>query len=432
MISDDRLQEVFEQREDEEGRRQRRTERLARMRQEKEQRERLNLLIGKYGKYAVCALAAAVVVITGVLTLAGRKPPEGEEPSESRREVLTALEEDALTDTASQAKPRDGAVRRCAFYTEASPEEGRGIPGGIEKVVPQELPTPLGAVPQAVDGRVQVDNVQFLAGLEAHVTPATLTVGEPVIGSEYAILVNESNNEIVAHRRAQERINPASMTKILTVLVAAERVVNPDDTMTITIEMTDYAYVNDCSAAGFSVGETVTVRDLFYGTILPSGGDAAIALAEYVAGSQEAFVELMNEKLEELGLSKTAHFTNCVGLYDENHYCTVYDMSVILKAAVENDWCRQVLSAHTYTTSSTPEHPEGITISNWFLRRIEDRENGGEVVAGKTGFVNESKNCAASYFLSDDGVPYICVTAGALNHWKCIADHTALYSAYTQ
>ena len=75
------------------------------------------------------------------------------------------------------------------------------------------------------------------------------------------------------------------------------------------------------------VDETVPVRELFYGTILSSGADAALGLATYVAGSQEAFVALMNEKLEELGIADTAHFTNCVGLYDEAHKCTVSDMA---------------------------------------------------------------------------------------------------------
>ena len=228
-----------------------------------------------------------------------------------------------------------------------------------------------------------------------------------------------------------ERMNPASMTKILTVLVAAEELGDPtkklDDTFTITLDITDYSYVNQCSIAGFDRDETVTVRDLFYGTILPSGADAAVGLAVYVAGSQEAFVELMNRKLEQLGLADTAHVTNCVGLYDEDHYCTVYDMAVILRAALANDFCREVLSAHTYTTSPTEQHPEGITISNWFRRRIEDKDTGGEVVCGKTGYVVQSDHCAASYFEDKDGKGYVCVTAGASSPWRCIYDQVELY-----
>lgn len=266
----------------------------------------------------------------------------------------------------------------------------------------------------------------------AHSTADTIQAGDDVI-SKHAILIDLSDNTILAQRDSGSVINPASMTKILTVLVAAEHISEEDleDTFTMTIDITDYSFSNDCSNVGFAVGETVSVRDLLYGTILPSGADAAVGLATYVAGSHEDFVVLMNEKLEELGLSKTAHVTNCVGLYDEEHYCTVYDMAMILEAAIDNDLCRQVLSAHTYTTSETEQHPEGITISNWFLRRIEDKDTGGEVVCGKTGYVVQSGNCAASYGVDNAGKEYICVTADATSAWRCIYDHVALYKQFS-
>ena len=223
------------------------------------------------------------------------------------------------------------------------------------------------------------------------------------------------------------------MTKVLTVLVAAEHITEGelDDPFTMTLEITDYAYVNDCSSVGFLDEEEVTVRDLFYGTILPSGGDAAVGLATYVAGSHEAFVEMMNEKLEQLGLSETAHFTNCVGLYDKNHYCTVYDMAIIMRAAMENEMCREFLSAKKYTTTPTEQHPEGITISNWFLRRIEDKDTGGEVIGAKTGYVVQSKSCAVSYgTFGVSETPYICVTAGSNSSWRCIYDQVEIYTRY--
>ena len=221
------------------------------------------------------------------------------------------------------------------------------------------------------------------------------------------------------------------MTKILTVLVAAEHITPEqlDDKVTITIEFTDYSYGNDLSAVGFAENEEVTVRDLFYGTILPSGGDAAIALAHYVAGSEEAFVELMNEKLKDLRLSDSTHFTNVAGMYDDEHYSTVYDMAMIMHAAIDNEICRVVLNAHTYTTTATQQHPEGITISNWFLRRIEDKDCGLTVECAKTGFVVQSRNCAASFADDASGHGYICVTADSSSSWRCIYDHVAIYSS---
>lgn len=263
-------------------------------------------------------------------------------------------------------------------------------------------------------------------------TSDTTTIYSEEVISSHAILIDESTDTIIASKGAKERISPASMTKVMTILVAAEHVTQEDleDTFTMTLEITDYAYVNDCSSVGFLDGEKVTVRDLFYGTVLPSGGDAAVGLATYVSGSHETFVDMMNDKLEELGLSDSAHFTNCVGLYDENHYCTVYDMAVIMKAAMQNELCREFLSAHTYTTTPTVEHPEGIIISNWFLRRIEDKDTGGEVLGAKTGYVVQSKNCAVSYGTFAGGTPYICVTAGSTSSWRCIYDHVEIYNRY--
>lgn len=262
----------------------------------------------------------------------------------------------------------------------------------------------------------------------------TVTIYSENVISSNAILVDESTDTIVASKGAKERISPASMTKVLTVLVAAEHLQeeNLDDTFTMTLEITDYAYVNDCSCVGFLNEEEIPVRDLFYGTILPSGADAAVGLAVYTAGSHEAFVEMMNAKLEELGLADTAHFTNCVGLYDKEHYCTVYDMAVIMKAAMQNELCREVLSAHTYTTTPTQKHPEGILLSNWFLRRIEDKDTGGEVLGAKTGYVVQSKNCAVSYGSFAGGTSYICVTAGSTSSWRCIYDHVEIYTKYIQ
>ncbi len=272
-------------------------------------------------------------------------------------------------------------------------------------------------------------------------TDATQGFGDSII-SEYGIVIDVEKGTILAGKGAKSRINPASMTKILTVLTAADALgISGDaekdaavlqDTFTITIEITDYSYVHDCSNVGFEVGEEVTVQDLFYGTILPSGGDAALGLACYVAGSQEAFVELMNKKLEELELSDTSHFTNCVGLYDAEHYSTPYDMAVMLKTAADNSFVRNVLSAHTYTTSATVQHPEGLLISNWFLRRIEDKDTHGGVLCGKTGYVVQSGSCAASLATDTAGKEYLCVTAGSSSSWQCIYDQVALYQKYLE
>lgn len=261
-------------------------------------------------------------------------------------------------------------------------------------------------------------------------TSQTRQVGDE-IRSEYAIFIDRDSQEVLAEKGGFTVINPASMTKILTVLVAAEHIKEEDldDTIIMTPEITDYGYIHKCSAAGFVKGEEVSVRDLFYGTILPSGADAAVGLAVYVAGDQDSFVELMNEKLKELGLSDTAHFTNCVGVYDEDHYCSAYDMAMILEAALDNELCREILSTRIHTIPEKEEHPDGLEMSNWFLRRIEDKEYGGKVLGGKTGYVEQSGSCAAS-FGENAGNNYICVTVKAGSPFQCVNDHALLYNEY--
>ena len=316
------------------------------------------------------------------------------------------------------------------------PEGSPGGPAATQSSGPSEsTDAAVAETPGAVQENTgSAETADFFPGYTVHTAPsvAAALTGEGM--SDHAVLINANTGEIVAGKNWEGPIVPASMTKILTVLVAAEHL-GPaalDEPFTVTIDDTDYSYRNDGSAAGFGIDETVTVRDLFYGTILPSGADAASALARRTAGSREAFADLMNQKLAELGLADSAHFTNCVGLYDAGHYCTLTDMAMILKAAVENDICREVLSAHTWTTTATEQHPEGITISNWFLRRIEDKDTHGEVRCAKTGFVKESRNCAASWHIASDGTDWICVTAGAHSAWRCIYDHVDIYQKFTQ
>ena len=373
-----------------------------RKRARERQRKKRMLVMGGMGCCAV------ILIVAGIWLMAGR----------TGKAQLSEGDEKAVQEQTTEALSDSGAKTTSENETEVASQDEEQVSGEIEQ---SEETAP-----------AQTSSMPFAVGYDAQETDSTTYLGSDSVQSSYELLVDLDDNTIVSQKSAYDRINPASMTKILTVLVAAEHVTDLDDTFTITKEITDFSYSHDCSAVGFLDEETVTVRDLLYGTILPSGGDAAAGLACYVAGSMDSFVNMMNEKLAELGLSDTAHFTNCVGLYDENHYCSIYDMAMILKAAVENDLAREVLTAHTYTTSATEQHPEGITISNWFLRRIEDKDTKGTVVCAKTGFVAQSGNCAASYEETDSGKHYICVTANAHSSWRCIYDHVAVYQEYTK
>ena len=382
----------------------RRAQRIRQMREEKERQRRRRKQIKRLAPLAAGAVLVFVILFAGVKTVSGI--------SAKKQKNTEKIENTQNTEATGDWEYID--------RMEGTGEEGElAAIGGVAvgTINEEENGNSAGSTPRKE--------------YSARETEATRQLGEEIVSSN-AILINVGSGEILAQKGAKTKINPASMTKILTVLVAAEHIDREalDDTFTMTLEITDYGYVHDCSSVGFLKDETVTVRDLFYGTILPSGADAAVGLATYVAGSQEAFVEMMNEKLKELGLSDTAHFTNCVGIYDEEHYCTLYDMAIIMEAAADNELCREVLSAHSYTTSATEQHPEGLTISNWFLRRIEDKDAGGEVLYAKTGYVVQSGNCAASYAEDASGNGYICVTAGANHVWKCIYDHVDIYKQF--
>lgn len=229
--------------------------------------------------------------------------------------------------------------------------------------------------------------------------------------AKYAIIIDKRDNTIVAARNAKERAYPASTTKIMTLLTAAELITDFDDTFTMSLEITDPLFVEGASVAGYLNGEQVSMTDLLYGMILPSGADAAMGLAVKLAGSEEAFVQKMNEKVQELGLEDT-HFDNVTGLHSENNYSTAYDMAVILDTALKNDLCKKILSTYRYTTASTEHHPEGILLSSTLFTYMYGTEPGtATILGGKTGFVNESGYCIASYGKNNkNGNEYIVVT----------------------
>lgn len=252
------------------------------------------------------------------------------------------------------------------------------------------------------------------------------------INSQGIIVVNCDTNTVVAARNARERCYPASTTKIMTILTACDHITDYNDTFTFSYEITDPFFRQDATMAGFGHGEAVNMTDMLYGAILPSGADATAGLAIKIAGSEEEFVKLMNKKAEELGLKNT-NFTNASGLYDKNHYTTPEDMAVIVRAAMKNETCRKILSTYQYTTSSTQQNPDGIPLTSTLFSYMYGTEpEGSDILGGKTGFVNESGYCIASFGKSDGGTEYICVTLKGLSLWPTVYDQINLYTRYAK
>ena len=136
------------------------------------------------------------------------------------------------------------------------------------------------------------------------------------IYSEAAIVKDVQNNKVLASKNAEERIYPASMTKILTLLIAVEELSDLEEKVQIPVDEVLAEYERGASMAGFQPGEKVSVKDLLYGLMLPSGAECCTALACRISGSEEAFAEKMNERAKELGMLNS-HFVNASGLHEE-------------------------------------------------------------------------------------------------------------------
>lgn len=296
------------------------------------------------------------------------------------------------------------------FTEEPGTEQAGRLGGGAEPDETREAIIPSGSIPVMSDLTAVMDGAR--------------------LDAENAVLVRLSDNSVIASLHADMRIYPASMTKIMTLIVACERLASLEDKVAVSAGVIAAAYTAGASCAGFAAGESVTVRDLLYGAALPSGADATDTLAVYIAGSESAFAELMNRKAAELGL-KATHFVNASGLHDENHYSTVREIAAIMAYAMKNELCREVFSALTYTTSSTSEHPDGIVLYSTAFSRMSARNFGSVTIkAAKTGYTDEAKFCLASYAEDGDGKGYILVTAGGTTRHAPVYDCKYAYETF--
>lgn len=242
------------------------------------------------------------------------------------------------------------------------------------------------------------------------------TASQPMLDvdlySSNAILVNLDENQILLDKKSEEKIYPASLTKMMTVLVAIEQIANLQEEIILPKHIFQDLLEENASVAGFLPNEKLTIEDLLYGSMLPSGAEASLGLAEYAAGSEQKFVNMMNEKARQLGMKNT-NFVNTTGLHHPEHYTTVKDMSLLLQYALTNDEFRNVYTAVRYSIKSTNLHPEGITFtSRMFQHMTSSALPGGEILGGKTGYTEDAGLCLASLALIN-GQEYVLVTVGA-------------------
>ncbi|MBR6916880.1 MAG: hypothetical protein IKN38_01730 [Clostridia bacterium] len=264
-------------------------------------------------------------------------------------------------------------------------------------------------------------------------TDLTKELGDE-ISCTHAVLIDVDSNTIVAAKGEGETIYPASMTKVMTALVAVEKCKDLSGTYSMDYDIVAKAYEANASSAGFAPGEVLTFKDLLYGAILPSGADGTGGLAEFTAGSEAEFAKLMNEKCEELGLKGT-HFSNASGLHAADHYTTCVEMAIIMRAAMDNPLVSEVLGTPEYVTSKTEAHPDGIELHHTLLyERLDGSEEFDEkieVIGGKTGFTGEAGNCLVTMAkVVSSGKRYIFVCAGGDGKWAPVFDTIHVYRAY--
>jgi D-alanyl-D-alanine carboxypeptidase (penicillin-binding protein 5/6) len=243
-------------------------------------------------------------------------------------------------------------------------------------------------------------------------TAASVSMALGKLNSPNAILVRLDDHAILLRENSDEKIYPASLTKIMTAIVAIENLPDLDAKFELSQATFQGLTEADASEAGFEPGERVRAIDLLYGLMLPSGAECSIGLAELVAGSEPDFVKMMNQKAAQLGMDHT-HFENATGLPADGHYTTVSDLAILLSYALQNKTFREIFTAARYSTPPTNRHPGGITFySTMFAELNQQTLADGEILGGKTGYTAEAGLCLAS-LAQVGGREYILVTAGA-------------------
>lgn len=241
---------------------------------------------------------------------------------------------------------------------------------------------------------------------------ATLSTNEKRVETARAVILYELNSDTMVYAwNPDERIYPTSMVKMMTALVAIE---NADltDEVTVTRAALDSVAIGSVSA-GLKAGEVLTLQDLLYCMMVASANDASAVIAEYVGGSQETFIQMMNEKAAQLGCQGTS-YSNVHGLHDAQTYTTARDLCRITEAALENEVFKTLFTTAVYTVPATNKSEERkITTTNYMLSGSGNKKYPDDrVTGGKTGATNQGGRCLV-LTAEKNGMNILCVLMGA-------------------
>ena len=231
--------------------------------------------------------------------------------------------------------------------------------------------------------------------------------------SEAAALFDISDREVLYSKEAFEKLYPASVTKVMTALVAIK-----EGDLNSRVHVTEDAVITESGATlcGIEPGDTLTLEQLLYGLMLPSGNDAGAAIAVHIAGSIDAFADMMNEEALRLGATGT-HFVNPHGLNDPDHYTTAYDLYLIFNEALKYPAFRQIVGTTAYTANYHNKNSEPVTKTwkggNWFMTGERETPDGLKVFGGKTGTTKAAGYCLIMASRDDSDKEYISVVLKA-------------------
>lgn len=233
------------------------------------------------------------------------------------------------------------------------------------------------------------------------------------VTSQAAALFDMDDREVLYSKDVFERMYPASITKIMTALVAIK-----EGDLKSRVLVTDDAVITEPGATlcGIEPGDTLTLEQLLYGLMLPSGNDAGAAIAVHIAGSIEAFSDMMNQEAVRLGATGT-HFVNPHGLNDSDHYTTAYDLYLIFNEALKYPVFRQIVGTTAYTANYHNKNSEPVSKtwkgSNWFMTGERETPDGLKVFGGKTGTTKAAGYCLIMASRDDSDKEYISVVLKA-------------------
>ena len=235
------------------------------------------------------------------------------------------------------------------------------------------------------------------------------------------ILYNLNDQSIIYEKNSEERVSIASITKIMTTLVALENIDDLNDTVIITAD--DFAYTSGYSKAGFGVGDQVTYEDLLYGILLPSGAEAVNSVVNNTLGLNE-FVKEMNNLAKRIGMNNTS-FSNPIGRDSDTNYSTANDVAIMLKYALNNPQFKKIFTTKEYEATS------GLKLQST-LMPYKDILNINLIDGSKSGFTRDAGRCLASITTLND-VPYLLVVLDSSldNNYSAVSDSITIYEYYS-